>query len=93
MQISLDKSLEILKIGIHPSLQTRGIGSRLVNDLKSRLSEDKFRIECYVPESNIVACKFFVKNGFRAISSIEEEETQYRFVYIKDINFYVKEKD
>lgn len=81
------KSLRILNFAVRPDCQRRGIGTVLVNKLKSKLSnERRKRITLHVRESNIVGQKFFGSQGFRALGIVRDlyedtAEDAYLFQY------------
>lgn len=54
-------SLEIMKIGVNPEYREKGFGTILVNEIK------KSRMEIFleVRENNMIARKFYEKNGFK----------------------------
>lgn len=62
------KALRILNFAVRPDCQRRGIGTVMVNKLKSKLSyERRKRITLDIRETNSVAHKFFSAQRFRAI--------------------------
>jgi len=81
--------LIVLNFAVRPDCQRRGIGTALVNKLKSKLRpERRKRITLHARESNIIAQKFFSSQGFRALGvkrdlyqCTETNEDAYLFQY------------
>ncbi len=64
-----EKFVEILNLAVHPSKQKRGLGTKLINILKKKLSaERRSFVQVMVQERNLVAQVFFRSCGFRACS-------------------------
>lgn len=61
----LDEELVILNLGVHPEYRREGVGSMLLDRLKSRLKQRK-RIVFDVRETNLPTQIFLKENGFRA---------------------------
>ena len=63
--ISRDKSANIVTIDVDPFSRRCGLGSKLINVLKSILNELKVnKITLQVSDDNVVATKFYTKHGF-----------------------------
>lgn len=60
--------LIVLNFAVRPDCQRRGIGTALINKLKSKLRPNRRkRITLHTRETNIVAQRFFSSQGFRAL--------------------------
>ena len=84
---SEDRAIDLLNIAVHPEYQKRGIGHRILAEVKSRLSPNKRQaVNLVVRESNLPAQLFFKDCGFLA-TNIEKSpfaksnEDGYRMVY------------
>lgn len=81
------RRLHILKLGVRESMQRRGIGSDLMQKLKSKLSNDRRTDICVdVPEGNLGAQLFFQANGFKAV---RVDDGAYRMKYSVVTSGYV----
>jgi ribosomal-protein-alanine N-acetyltransferase len=86
------KRLLVLSMVIHPDYQRQGLGTALVNKLKTKL-RDRFRyIAWVVRESNLAGHLFLKSQGFQAVEVVKnhfvdyfpdvtEHEDGYAFVY------------
>jgi ribosomal-protein-alanine N-acetyltransferase len=83
----LPKGLHLLNFAVRPDCQRIGIGTALVNKLKSKLSQDRrTRLSLHIRESNLPAQLFFRAQGFRAVSVVKDHyedtpEDAYLFQY------------
>lgn len=80
--------VEILNIAIHPRFWRKGIGTKLIEQLKSRVGVDpKYKqIILHVREKNLDAQLFFKALNFRAIEIVKEHyesthEDAYKFCF------------
>lgn len=65
--------LHILNIAVHAAMQRRGVGTQMVENLKTKLSRDRRnRIMLEIRETNLAAQLFFRAQGFRCISVLRE---------------------
>ena len=79
--------LHVENIAVHPDYRRCGIGTAMVETLKSKLSPIKrTSLALDVRESNLDAQLFFRHNGFKAVKVIRDayedtDEDAYRFAY------------
>lgn len=68
MVYELHKSrLELLKLAVHPSVWRRGIGTAILDKLKSKTSHDRRRSLSVVARESNLPCHLFLRSqGFRA---------------------------
>ena len=81
--------LELLNFAVSPNYHRRGVGSAMVDKLKSKLSSDRRNtITVLVRESNLSAQMFFKSHGFVAVEVLRNHydengedayEMEYRF--------------
>lgn len=65
--------LHVLNFAVHPKYHRSGIGTAMIEKLRSKLSpERKNRIMLEVRETNVAAQLFFKSQGFRAISVLRD---------------------
>lgn len=88
MVYELHKSrLHVLNFAVRPELRRRGVGSRMIAKLVSKLSHQRRdQIQLEVRESNLDAQLFFRRMGFRAVSVLRDfygdsDEDAYLMVY------------
>lgn len=63
--------IDLLDLAVSPEYWRRGIGTQMINKLKSKLSgEGMKRLSLVVSERNLRAHLFFRENGFRAVCPI-----------------------
>jgi [ribosomal protein S18]-alanine N-acetyltransferase len=78
--------LSVLNFAVDPKECRIGIGTWMLDNLKSKLSEmRRNRLRFLVRESNLAACLFLKANGFLATETIRdgfEIEDAFKFVYI-----------
>lgn len=70
--------LEILNLAVHPDFRRMGVGTLMVDNIKSRLSRLRFKyVSCNIREYNLDAQLFFKKNKFKYIKTFKNfyEET------------------
>lgn len=66
--------LRLLNIAVAPEVQRTGVGSKMVNRLIEKLSQQRrYEIQTEVPERNITAQCFFASAGFKAISILKRQ--------------------
>src|SRR6185436_8161926 len=66
--------IAIRELAVHPDHQRKGLGRELIEFVVRRLDQQKLdKLEVIVPESNLVACKFFRSMGFRAYIPIQKD--------------------
>jgi ribosomal-protein-alanine N-acetyltransferase len=80
------KFLEIVNLAVHPKWRHMGIGTTMVNKLKSKLSSHrKTRLHIILSETNLDAHLFFKACGFVALEVMrghfENGDDGYKFVY------------
>lgn len=62
-----DKFFEIINLCVNPNCRRKGIGTQMVNRLKSKLSTyRRTKVYGYIRETNLVAHQFFKACGFKA---------------------------
>ena len=72
-KFELSESGLIYAIGIHPDYQKKGIGKKLIDELKENLLIRKIKsIYLHVKESNNSAIKFYSNLGFKKLELIEK---------------------
>ena len=78
-----EKYVELASIGVHPDAKCGGIGSSLIDELKSEVDFDKFEYITLETDAvdNEIANKFYVKNGFTVEREFETHEGRKMFEY------------
>lgn len=74
------ENLHIHRFAIKEEYQSRGIGSKLINEMVKNLDKKIKYITLKVREDNIIAKKFYEKNKFRNICLIDNNN-----IYRKDL--------
>jgi GNAT superfamily N-acetyltransferase len=69
-----DTCLVLNNVAVHPSYQTLGFGSKLVDDLKAMLTPSHIGIYAPLTDEYLEAGKFLKKNGFEYISTTHPDE-------------------
>jgi ribosomal-protein-alanine N-acetyltransferase len=81
------RRLHLLNFAVLPDARRRGIGTAMVDKLKSKLhTHRRTKITTDVRDSNVKAHLFFNRNGFRAVEILRDfyddtDEDAYRFDY------------
>jgi ribosomal protein S18 acetylase RimI-like enzyme len=79
-------STELLSISVHPEVQQTSVGTKLLTALESELLSRGIKsYKVVAGESLLGANRFYQKNGFRLIKTIEIHIGNTSNVYIKDI--------
>lgn len=81
-----EKYVELASIGVHPQAKAKGVGTQLIEALKSEVDFDKFAyitLETDVVD-NEVANRFYVKNGFRIVREYVTHEGRKMYEYRYD---------
>ena len=87
----LPKCLRLVHIMIHPDYQRSGIGTMMMDEVKSKLvSHHRISVVTHVSDENLPMHLFLRKNGFQAIE-ILREESAYHFRFIKEVKDEVQE--
>jgi ribosomal-protein-alanine N-acetyltransferase len=81
--------IRLLNFAVHAAFHRRGVGTALIDKMKSKLSPEtgrRGRMVCEVRETNLDAQLFFRAMGFRAVSVLENfyelsPEAAYLFCY------------
>ena len=77
--------MELINLAVAPEFQRQGFGTRLVDKLKGKMSQNcRNRMFVEVPESNLDAQLFWKSQGFFAVEVLQdwyESEDGYRFRY------------
>lgn len=78
-----EKYVELASIGVHPDMKSRGIGSNLINCLKSEVDFDIFAYITLETDvcHNEIANRFYVKNGFQVFREYETHEGRRLYEY------------
>lgn len=82
-------AIEILNLGVGPDWRRRGLGTKFVDKLKSKLTPDRRReILTNVWEDNLPAQVFFRAKGFRAvrIGEVCDEEGPGEYRYLEFVH-------
>jgi ribosomal-protein-alanine N-acetyltransferase len=64
-------SMCIESLAVHHNRRRLGLGSTIVDDLKSRLTAKRFKLFAYVRETNFSAQKFFRAQDFKAKQTVK----------------------
>jgi len=80
LHIETSEQIATFSISILSQYQRRGIGSRILNDLK----ENKFKLDIvayvvYIERINEISLKIFEKSGF-LLDGIEDDLNKYRYI-------------
>lgn len=76
-KVQNDTILQIKRLAVYPSLRRQGIGTRLLRFVLDEAKDMGIkRVTCVIRESNLPACSFLAKHGFRAhlMSNLFEDE-------------------
>ena len=60
--------IEIRDLAVHEDFRDRGVGSRMLDSVKERLSKRRPELRAYARESNLNGQLFLKKNNFRGVS-------------------------
>lgn len=84
-----DDKIHICNMAVHPDYIRMGVGTLLLNKLKSKLRKDRReKLEIDVRETNMTACRFLSSQGFKATDVIRnwyetpQYEDAYKFQYL-----------
>ena len=84
-----EKYVKLTSIGVSPSEKTKGVGSKLLDEMKKLIDFSEY---AYISletdaEDNEIANKFYLKNGFKFIEEYETKEgrkmNEYRYYWEK----------
>lgn len=87
--------IELASIGVKPDVKAKGIGSLLINALKTDVDFSKFKyitLETDVVD-NEIANKFYVKNGFYAVREFQTHEGRRMYEYRYEGGKNIEEKE
>ena len=74
--------LFIYNIAIHPNHQKKGIGSKVLNQLKQQAQQQNLKLELGVPKVNTRARTLYERHGFRAVGQ-KKHHVQMRWMESK----------
>jgi ribosomal-protein-alanine N-acetyltransferase len=68
-----EKTLNLLRIAVHPNVRRQKIGKSLLQRLRSKLKKDRLcHIDAIMTDTDLVTQRFFAANNFRFVSSVLE---------------------
>lgn len=59
--------IDLLSLAVHPDCRHNGVGTRMLDKLRSKMAGERNKIAALVRETNLGALLFFKSNGWRAI--------------------------
>ena len=86
------RTVKLINLAVDPSFRRIGIGTQLIDKLKSKLYGHREMIDATVPERNVDAQLFFRSQGFRCVHTMKDMFTNgddgYYFIHWKDGDCY-----
>jgi len=78
-----ERYVELASIGVHPDVKAKGIGSKLIDALKSDIDFAEFEYITLETDAvdNKIANKFYAKNGFHIVREFKTCEGRYMYEY------------
>jgi len=78
-----ERYVELASIGVHPDAKAKGIGSRLIDALKSDIDFAEFEYITLETDAvdNEIANKFYTKNGFHVVREYKTHEGRRMYEY------------
>lgn len=66
------KRLSLMRIGVLPKFRRNGIGSKLLNELKNKLTKNRGLISAEVRETNLPVQLFLSSQGYKAVEVLTD---------------------